>query len=77
MCFLFCSAEDRPATAAHGRRQACRKEELTRALLLEYLKSQGAIEEMKGLVEVTVQVMVGASFGVMLKKGGGSNSNVL
>ena len=29
-----------------------------------------------GLVEVTVQTMAGASFGVMLEEGGGSNSNV-
>ena len=43
----------------------CREEELTRAVLLEFLKSQGAIEEVKGLVEVTVQTMAGARFGVM------------
>ena len=54
----------------------CRKEELTRAVLLEFLKSQGAIKEVKGLVEVTVQTMAGASFGVMLEEGGGSNSSV-
>ena len=28
----------------------CREEELTRAVLLEFLKSQGEIEEVKGLV---------------------------
>ena len=39
-------------------------------------KSQGEIKEVKGLVEVTVQTMAGASFGVMLEEGGGSNSNV-
>ena len=54
----------------------CREEELTRAVLLEFLKSQGEIKEVKGLVEVTVQTMAGASFGVMLEEGGGSNSNV-
>ena len=54
----------------------CREEELTRTVLLEFLKSQGAIEEVKGLLEVTVQTMAGASFGVMLEEGGGSNSNV-
>ena len=54
----------------------CREEELTRAVLLEFLKSQGAIKEVKGLVEVTVQTMAGASFGVMLEEGGGSNSSV-
>ena len=45
-------------------------------MLLEFLKSQGAIKEAKGLVEVTVQTMAGASFGVMLEEGGGSNSNI-
>jgi hypothetical protein len=35
-----------------------------------------AIKEVKGLVEVTVQTMAGASFGVMLEEGGGSNSSV-
>ena len=54
----------------------CREEELARAMLLEFLKSQGEIEEVKGLVEVTVQTMAGASFGVMLEEGGGSSSNV-
>ena len=54
----------------------CREEELTRAVLLEFLKSQAASKEVKGLVEVTVQTMAGASFGVMLEEGGGSNSNV-
>ena len=54
----------------------CREEELTRAVLLEFLKSQGEIKEVNGLVEVTVQTMAGASFGVILEEGGGSNSNV-
>ena len=43
---------------------------------MEFLKLQGDIKEAKGLVEVTVQTMVGASFGVLLEEGGGSNSNV-
>ena len=54
----------------------CREEELTRAVMLEILKSQGSIEEVGGLVEVTVQTMAGASFGVALEEGGGSKSNV-
>ena len=54
----------------------CREEELTRAVLLEFLKLQGAIKKVKGLVEVTVQTMAGASFAVMLEEEGGSNSNV-
>ena len=54
----------------------CREEELTRPVLLELLKSCGQIKEVKGLVEVTVQTMAGAGFGVMLEEGGGSNSNV-
>jgi hypothetical protein len=54
----------------------CREEELTRAVMLEFLKSQGAIKEVTGLVEVTVQTMAGVSFGVMLEEGGGSDSNI-
>ena len=54
----------------------CREEELTRAVMLEFLKSRGQIEEVKGLVEVTVQTMAGTSFGVTLEEGGGSNSIV-
>ena len=53
----------------------CLEEELTRDVLLELLKSQGAIKEVKGLVEVIVQTMAEASFGVMLEERGGSNSN--
>ena len=45
-------------------------------MLLEFLKSQGAIKEVKGLMEVTVQTMAGASFGVMLEEESGSNSSV-
>ena len=41
----------------------CREEELTRDVLLEFLKSQGKIEEVKGLVEVAVQTMAGAEDG--------------
>ena len=52
------------------------EEEVTRAVLLEFWKSQGAMEEVKGSVEVTVQTMAGTSFGVMMEEGGGSNSNV-
>ena len=33
----------------------CREEELTKTALLEFLKLQGAIKEVQGLVEVTVQ----------------------
>ena len=46
----------------------CREEELTKDMLLEFLKLQGEIEEAKGSVGVTVQVMAGASFGVMLEE---------
>ena len=52
----------------------CREEELTRDVLLEFLKSQAAIEEAKGLVEVTVHTMAGASFRVMLEEEGGSSN---
>ena len=54
----------------------CREEELMRAVLLEFLKSQGTIKDVKGLMKVTVQNMAGASFGVLLGEGGGSSSNV-
>ena len=47
-----------------------------RHVLPEFLKAQGAIKEMKGLVEVTVQTMAEVSFGVMLEEKGESNSNV-
>ena len=53
-----------------------REEELTRAVMLDFLKFQGEIEEVKGLVEVTVQTMVGASVVVMLEERDGINSNV-
>ena len=46
-------------------------EELTRAVLLESLKSQGEIKEVKAVGRVTVQTMAGASFGVALEEGGG------
>ena len=45
-------------------------------MLLEFLKSQGAIKEVKGLIKVAVQTMAGASFGVMLEEGG-SNTVLL
>ena len=67
---------ERGLAQARGGVKLCREEELTRAVLLEFLKSQGAIEEVKGLVGVAVQTMAGASFGVMLEEGGGSSSNV-
>ena len=47
---------------------------MTRAVLLEFLTSQGAIKQVKGLVEVTVQTMAGASFGVSLEEEGGSSN---
>ena len=46
-------------------------------MLLEFLKSQGAIKEVKGLLEVTVQTMAGARFGVMLEEGLGGGAVML
>jgi hypothetical protein len=54
----------------------CREEDLSRELLLEYLKSTGEIEEVKGVFEVTVQTMVGTSFEVTLEEGGSINNQV-
>ena len=52
--------------ALMGGRKFCPQEELTREVLLQYLKAQGDIREVN-LVEVTVQTMSGRSFGVVLE----------
>ena len=49
-----------------GGRKFCPQEELTREVLLQYLKAKGDIREVN-LVEVTVQTMSGRSFGVVLE----------
>ena len=54
--------------AAMGGRKYCAQEELTREVLLQYLKGKGEIREVAGLVEVTVQTMTGRSFDVVLSR---------
>ena len=49
-----------------GGRKFCPQEELTREVMLQYLKANGDIREVN-LVEVTVQTMSGRSFGVVLE----------
>ena len=61
---------------AMGGLKLCCEEELSRELLLEYLKSTGEIKEVKGVFEVTVQTMVGTSFEVTLEEGGSINNQV-
>ena len=55
--------------AAMGGRKFCPQEELTREVLLQYLKGKGEIREITGLVDVTVQTMTGRSFDVVLESG--------
>ena len=55
--------------AAMGGRKYCAQDELTREVLLQYLKGKGEIRELAGLVEVTVQTMTGRSFDVVLESG--------
>ena len=52
--------------ALMGGRKFCPQEELTREVLLQYLKAKGDIREVN-LVEVTVQTMSGRSFGVVVE----------
>ena len=59
-----------------GGRKFCKEDELTRAVLLSYLKAEGEVAEVN-LAEVTVQTMAGTSFGVMVEAGKGVSSRVL
>ena len=52
-----------------GGRKFCSQEELTREVLLQYLKAKGDIREVDGLLDITVQTMTGKSFGVVLESG--------
>ena len=63
--------------AAMGGRKYCKEEELTREVLLKYLKAKDEIKEVEGLVDVTVQTMTGHSFGVVLEAGAGAQVHVL
>jgi len=62
--------------SALGGRKYCSEDELTREVMLQYLKSKGDIKEVR-LVEVTVQTMTGHSFGVALEAGAGAQVHVL
>ena len=55
--------------AAMGGRKFCAQDELTREVLLQYLKGKGEIKDVAGLVDVTVQTMTGRSFDVILESG--------
>ena len=63
--------------AAMGGRKYCKEEELTREVMLQYLKAKGEIKEVEGLVDVTVQTMTGHSFGIVLEAGAGAQVHVL
>ena len=52
-----------------GGREFCLQEELTREVLLQYLKAKGDIREVEGLLDITVQTMTGKSFDVVLESG--------
>ena len=52
-----------------GGRKFCPQEELTREVLLQYLKAKGDIREVEGLLDITVQTMTGKSFDVVLESG--------
>ena len=45
--------------ALMGGRKFCPQEELTREVLLQYLKAKGEIREVDGLLDITVQTMTG------------------
>ena len=55
--------------ALMGGRKFCPQEELTREVLLQYLKAKGDIREVDGLLDITVQTMTGKSFDVVLESG--------
>ena len=55
--------------ALMGGRKFCPQEELTREVLLQYLKAKGDIREVEGLLDITVQTMTGKSFDVVLESG--------
>ena len=63
--------------AAMGGRKFCAQEELTREVLLQYLKGKGEIREVAGLVDVTVQTMTGRSFDLVLESGAGATVSQL
>ena len=63
--------------ALMGGRKFCPQEELTREVLLQYLKSKGDIREVDGLLDITVQTMTGKSFDVVLESGSSAQIGLL
>ena len=63
--------------ALMGGRKFCPQEELTREVLLQYLKVKGDIREVDGLLDITVQTMTGKSFGVVLESGSSAQIGLL
>ena len=60
-----------------GGRKFCPQEELTREVLLQYLKGKGDIREVDGLLDITVQTMTGKSFDVVLESGSSAQIGLL
>ena len=63
--------------ALMGGRKFCPQEELTREVLLQYLKVKGDIREVEGLLDITVQTMTGKSFDVVLESGSSAKIGLL
>ena len=63
--------------ALMGGRKFCPQEELTREVLLQYLKEKGDIREVDGLLDITVQTMTGKSFDVVLESGSSAQIGLL
>ena len=63
--------------ALMGGRKFCPQEELTREVLLQYLKVKGDIREVDGLLDITVQTMTGKSFDVVLESGSSAQIGLL
>ena len=63
--------------ALMGRRKFCPQEDLTREVLLQYLKAKGDIREVDGLLDITVQTMTGKSFDVVLESGSSAQIGLL
>ena len=60
-----------------GGRKFCPQEELTREVLLQYLKTKGDIREVDRLLDITVQTMTGKSFDVVLEAGSSAQIGLL
>ena len=63
--------------ALMGGRKFCPQEELTRDVLLRYLKAKEDIRKVEGLLNITVQTMAGKSFDVVLESGSSAQIGLL